>query len=210
MTLVELTDEVRTIINSCQYSTDNDSIITYINEGLQLVAGLIRIHGMQANQTVAVTSTGTLPSDRDSHDVFLVELNTSARTKLNKHDTYSSFANERRKLLTTGTPTDYYTIGNTIHVCPTPSSSTDLNIYYHTLPATLSSATDVPEGIEAYLHSLILTNYAASKIFLLNNDDKKNALHEKLFYSGVQQVKVDELPDEEDIVYVTDDGDYIL
>jgi len=63
-----------------------------------------------------------------------------------------------------GIPEGYVIKGNTLWLMPAPSANTDVDLYYHRLPAALS-ATGTPEGIPEHLQYKLLFNYACREIF---------------------------------------------
>lgn len=112
----------------------------------------------------------------------------------------------------TGTPTNYYFVGDQLYVWPTPDATKQLRIRYLTEPTTLTSDSDDTEFLWPAKHDSVLLYAALSKAYFIN-DDPQGATLQQVMDTRFQIARNDlwmKQFDRPDRVVVLDDNDYIF
>ena len=112
----------------------------------------------------------------------------------------------------TGTPTNYYFVGDQLYVWPTPDAAKQLRIRYLTEPTTLTSSSDDSEFLWPAKHDSVLLYAALSKAYFIN-DDPQGATLQQVMDTRFQIARNDlwmKQFDRPDRVVVLDDNDYIF
>lgn len=181
----ELVAEVQRITdNDDNDDYDGDDILALLNRGvLEIAGGGDRQYGlpMLAPLPDLFTSDTVTLLANDSSVAMPAEYHrglkrvTCAGEKLKKYDSHIKFLDTYEG--TTGTPEAYCLVGSTLWVLPSPSSATDLDVYFHRLPVDMQivaydagppeveAVDDTPDGLPVHLHHRLLVNFACKEIF---------------------------------------------
>ena len=150
---------------------DDAAILAVLNRGLLEVAG----GGDRAHGTVVIPPLpGLFTSDTITLGAGLptVEMPTDfhrslARVEhrgapLKHYPSWRKFKDWFQR--ESGLPSGYCLVGNFLWIGPVQSADTDLVVYYHRLPGTMSMS-DEPDALPKHLGHKLLVNYAAKEIF---------------------------------------------
>lgn len=132
--------------------------------------------------------------------VILVPLRTDSQMKEYVYDLDES-----------GIPLNYYFIGETLKVHPTPSVACSLRLRYLTRPATLSTNSADSAFLWPERHDAVLLYSALSKAYYIN-DDPQGAAMQQVMESRLQIAREDlwmKQYDRTDRMIVWDDNEYL-
>lgn len=93
--------------------------------------------------------------------------------------------------------------GNLLYYQGIPAAPTNINVQYYRKPATLSTGTDIPEGLPTHLAKPILKHYVLKEIFgegIEDGEDSRGTgakYHEKKFFEFMTTL-IRSIPEEDD------------
>lgn len=112
----------------------------------------------------------------------------------------------------TGSPTNYYFVGDQLYLWPTPDAAKELRIRYLTEPTTLTVDTADADILWPPKHDSVVLYSALSKAYFIN-DDTQGAVMQQVMDNRLQIARNDlwmKQFDRPDRVVVLDDNDYIF
>ena len=91
---------------------------------------------------------------------------------------------------TTGTPTKYYFVGDTLYLYPSDNTGTTYRLYYIKSPSVLTTSSLPADILIPVRHHSIIVYGALVKAFLVN-DDPQAAVFQNMFESRYMQMRND-------------------
>jgi hypothetical protein len=218
MNVAELTSAIKGVVDDASF-TDSE-ILELLNAGLlDIAGGGERVHGhakiaplpdLLTVWDLEVSSYKTqMPSDyhRSVKGVF------NGNTALTKHDSFVRMNRESLAFSRTGTPEEYIMQGNYLYCSPVPTSAT-FRITGYKLPTVLVEDDDEPDCLPVHLQKRLLVNYAAKEIFSIIEQGLEGAMpgtakHNNFYQSALTDLERFIGPEDDEPLFIYDDGDYI-
>jgi hypothetical protein len=212
--------EVQRIIYKADYSGDVDyddaAILAIINRGrLEIAGGGDRQHGNEmlaplpdlfTSDTItasAATNSVAMPADfqRGLHRV------TVGGEKIKQHQTLRELLDKYEG--DTGVPEGWFLKGKTLWFGPSPTSNTDMVVYYHARPTDIT-ASEEPSEIDEHLQFRLLVNFACKEIFaeIESGMDMRSpdyVKHDALYQRALTDLSRAIGPEEKEAVNINDD-----
>ena len=142
---------------------------SYINDGLEAVAGMLPLPSLEKTATVTTVLSQaylTLPTDF-YHHVRFVKSQTTRRHITMYPDLARMY--ECTPVAEAGTVRRATVVGNSLHYSPTPATVENLTIVYHAAPTRYATSTG-PDYIPAHIGPALLEAYACKEIWDLIED----------------------------------------
>lgn len=168
------------IVNIIQDDTFTPLITSYINQGINEIAG-----GMQSSLgdhiTPPLPELFTIDTVSTSEDDAYVDMPSTYQRNLQmavsaagyEIDVYNSmiiFSKDYPSLSTSGSLNAVIDQGNTLYYQGIPTTSEEVTLHFYRFPINLVSVTDVPDGIPLHLQVPLIVNHVAWKMFDLIED----------------------------------------
>ena len=203
MTSTELVTFVQRAVKDDSFT--ESEILALLNEGLQAIAFEFCLPELEATKEISFVEgddSVALPDDYH-HDLWHIEPLDKTR-RINIHTSLHSLQRIYQDTDTGSIIRDAAVDGLTLHVRPILDEAQDVRVHYYRVPETLVLAdadatppvvANSPEGIPVHLHSAILVNYVASRLFDIIEDgvdgNKTNTkrYEEKYLNEGLRQLE---------------------
>lgn len=193
-TAAEIYALVAPLVNINDFDT-NDTI-SYINKGINEIAGMVLLPKLLEVETtvntVVSTAYASLPSNflRNLHYCYS---NTTNR-KIKIYDDVRLLYREFSRLDLTGQVVGVARKDDKLYYQRIPSAAETLRIHYYKYPTALTLATDTPDCLPEFLVRPLVVNYVAKEILLTAGDGRsglyeqkfRDALNELVFYVGAE------------------------
>ena len=203
-TLLEIREAIKKVIKESGYT--DPEIDGLINDALQAIAGGVLmprpstdisppLPELYVSATVETSTSAayvSLPSNYQRH-VFLISDSSDYRVHPVLGGDYYSFAlfmnaAIKKDLSLSGSVQSVCVKGNNLYYQGIPATATDISLHYYRKPATLTDASDEPEGIPAHFAKKLLKHYVCKEEFGENIEDGEDnkgtgeAYHTRKFY----------------------------
>jgi len=203
MTTYELVTLVQRAVKDGSFS--EQEILDLLNEALLAVSFEFCLPELEATEELSFSEgddSVALPDDYH-HDLWHIEPLTRPG-RINIHTSLHSLQRIYRDTDTGNGIKDAAVDGLTLHVRPIVGETQDVRVHYYRTPeelhlgdmtATPATQPNSPEGIPAHLHSALLVNYAAARLFDIIEDGidggKNNTrrYEEKYMNEGLRQLE---------------------
>jgi hypothetical protein len=203
MTTYELVTLVQRAVKDGSFS--EQEIVDLLNEALMAVSFEFCLPELEATEEIsfAVGDDSVALPDDYHHDLWHIEPLTRPG-RINIHTSLRSLQRIYRDTDTGNGIKDAAVDGLTLHVRPVVGETQDVRVHYYRTPealhmgdmtATPATQPNSPEGIPAHLHSALLVNYAAARLFDIIEDGidggKNNTrrYEEKYMGEGLRQLE---------------------
>ena len=203
MTTTELISLVRSAVKDGSFS--DSEILALLNEGLMAVAFEFCLPELEATEEISFAEgdgSVSLPDDYH-HDLWHIEPITKT-SRVNIHTSLHSLQRIYQDTDTGSVIKDAAVDGLVLHIRPILNEAQGVRVHYYRTPEPLTLGDQAavppvpansPEGIPAHLHSSILVNYAAIRLYDIIEDgvdgNKTNTrrFEEKLATEGLRNLE---------------------
>ena len=166
-----LIEKVQLVIQDSSF--DEDTILGFLNKGLNEIAGSIDLPELRVFDTVDTSTTDNfvaMPTNYQRKCFTVVSVSDEVRVDSpGELYQYHRFIDRHPVADTGSSVSDVAINGNTLFYDPIPDSAETLRVEYLRAPTTLTSSGE-PDGIPTHLHESLLVPFAAKEIFNLIED----------------------------------------